>query len=173
MAPVRFRLARPVGLASLAPMTIAALFLALHVVAAAVWVGGMFLLLVCLRPNLPQLEPAQRFPLVRGTFQKFFPWVWVSVLTLLVTGYGLIFGVYGGFAGAGLHIHLMNGLGLLMMALFAHLFFAPWKRMRRAVDGEDWPAAGAQLNQIRIIVTVNLTLGVAVLAIAGGGRYLF
>ncbi|MCR9218858.1 MAG: CopD family protein [Alphaproteobacteria bacterium] len=153
-------------------MMIAALFLALHVVAASVWVGGMFLLLVCLRPNLPALEPPQRLTLMRGTLAKFFPWVWAAVITLLVTGYGLLFGAHGGFAGAAIYIHVMNLLGLVMMALYAHLFFAPWKRMRRAVDGQDWPEAGKNLDQIRLFVTVNLTLGLITLAIAGAGRYL-
>ena len=151
---------------------LAALALALHLIAAALWVGGMFLLHVCLRPNLGALEPPQRLTLMRGTLGKFFPWVWASILVLLATGYWMIASVFGGFAGAGLHIHLMNGLGLVMMLLFAHLFFAPWKRMRRAVDGEDWPTAGAQLAQIRLIVTINLTLGLIVLAVASGGRYL-
>lgn len=151
---------------------LAALALALHLIAAALWVGGMFLLHVCLRPNLGALAPPQRLTLMRGTLGKFFPWVWAAILVLLATGYWMLFAVHGGFAGAGWHIHLMNGLGLVMMALFAHLFFAPWKRLRRAVEGEDWPGAGAQLAQIRLIVTINLTLGLLVLAVASGGRYL-
>jgi uncharacterized membrane protein len=149
-----------------------ALALAIHVITAAIWVGGMFLLLVCLRPNLGALEPPQRLTLMRGTLQKFFPWVWLSVLVLLATGYWMIFGAYGGFKGAGGHIHLMNLLGLLMMALFAHLYFAPWKRMRRAVDGADWESASKNLGTIRLLVTINLTLGLIVLAVASGGRYL-
>ncbi len=149
-----------------------ALALALHVIAAALWVGGMFLLHFSLRPNLGALEPPQRLTLMRGTLGRFFPVVWMDIAVLLATGYFLIFAAYGGFAGAGMHIHLMNGLGLVMMALFAHLFFAPWKRMRRAVEAGDWPTAGTNLGQIRLIVTINLALGLIVLAVASGGRYL-
>ncbi|MBP5856213.1 CopD family protein [Marivibrio halodurans] len=149
-----------------------ALALALHLIAATLWVGGMFLLHMCLRPNLGALEPPARLTLMRGTLGKFFPWVWAVIATLVGSGYLMLFAVYGGFAGAGMHIHLMNGLAFVMILLFAHLFFAPWKRMRRAVDGQDWAAAGRNLGQIRTIVTINLTLGLAVIAISGGGRYL-
>ena len=52
-----------------------ALALALHILGAVVWVGGMFAIYVCLRPALGTLEPPQRLRLMRVTFQKFFPWV--------------------------------------------------------------------------------------------------
>jgi len=43
----------------------------------------------------------QRLQLMRVTFQKFFPWVWVAILLLLVSGYWMMFTTFGGFAGAG------------------------------------------------------------------------
>src|SRR5215470_5205929 len=100
----------------------AALAFALHILGAVVWVGGMFAIYVCLRPALVTLEPPQRLRLMRVTFQKFFPWVWTAVLLLLASGYSMVFIVFGGFAGAGLHVHLMQGIGWLMIALFVWLF---------------------------------------------------
>jgi hypothetical protein len=44
---------------------------------------------------------------------------------------------FGGFAGAPLHIHLMQGTGILMMLLLLHLFFGPWRRFGHAVERED------------------------------------
>ena len=66
---------------------------------------------------------------------RFFPWVWASVLGLLASGYGMVLFGFGGFASAGVHVHVMHALGLVMVALFLHLYFAPWRRFRRALDG--------------------------------------
>ena len=97
--------------------------------------------------------------------------MWASIVALLVSGYGMIFFGLGGFAGAGVHVHVMQATGLLMMALFLHLFFAPWRRLRRALDAGDDQAAGVQLDQIRRIVAINLVLGLITIAIGASGRY--
>jgi uncharacterized membrane protein len=136
----------------------AALAFALHVLGAVVWVGGMFAIYVCLRPALVTVEPPQRLRLMHVTFQKFFPWVWTAVLLLLVSGYSMVFIVFGGFAAVGLHVHLMQGIGWLMIALFVWLFHGPWLAFKRAVDAEDWPSAGNSLDRIRQIISVNLPL---------------
>ena len=148
-----------------------ALAVALHVAGAVVWVGGMFLIYVCLRPALGALEPPQRMRLMRITFQKFFPWVWIAILALLGSGYWLMFTNFGGFAGARMHIHLMQGLGWIMIALFLWLFHGPWLKFKRAVDAENWPEAGANLNRIRQIVAVNMPLGLIVAIVGASGRY--
>jgi uncharacterized membrane protein len=72
----------------------------------------------------------------------------------------------------GLYIHIMQGLGWLMILIYMHLFFAPFRRFKEAVITEQWPEAGKRLNQIRGIVGINLILGLLVIAIAGGGRFL-
>lgn len=145
----------------------------LHILAAAIWVGGMFFAYIVLRPvAAQQLEPPQRLPLWAQVFSKFFPWVWLFVILLPVTGYWMIFSVFGGMNSVGLHVHLMQGLGWIMILLFMHLNFAPFKRLKKAVNESDWPTAGKQLNQIRVLVGANLAIGLAVIAIAAGGRYL-
>ena len=145
--------------------------LMLHSLAAVVWVGGMFFAYVVLRPVAGQLDPGPRLRLWRGVFGKFFPWVIASIVVLLATGYWMIFGYLGGFAGAGVHVHVMQLTGLVMMALFLHLYFAPWKRMQRAVDQGDQPAAVKQLGQIRTIVLINLVLGLFTVAVGSSGRW--
>jgi uncharacterized membrane protein len=152
-------------------MTVSAIALALHQLAAVIWVGGMAFAYFFLRPAAGALEPPARQSLWRGAFQKFFPWVWVSVLVLLLTGYHMLFAAHGGFGGAGVHIHIMNALGLVMMALFAHVYFAPWKRFRAAVDQGERETAGANLEQIRKFVAINLALGLIVVAIGSSGRW--
>jgi uncharacterized membrane protein len=146
---------------------------ALHLLAAVLWVGGMFFAYVVLRPSTEAiLATEQRVRLWQETFRRFFIWVWLAVGVLLVTGFWMIFGYYGGMAGVGLYVHLMLGLGLLMMGLYLHLFFAPYKRLRRGLDSGDLAAAAKQLGQIRWLVAINLSLGVITLVIAGGGPYL-
>lgn len=148
------------------------LLIPLHLLAAVVWVGGMFFAYMALRPAAATvLQPPQRLPLWTRTFQRFFPWVWAAVVFLPATGYAMVFSVFGGMGRVGLHVHLMQGLGWLMILLFMHLYFAPFQRMKRAVAAEDWPAGGAQLARIRRIVGTNLVLGLVVAAIASAGRY--
>lgn len=146
--------------------------LALHALGAVVWVGGMAFAYCFLRPAAGRaLEPPQRLALWRGVFARFFPVVWVSIAVLFVTGYYMVLGPFGGFGGVGLHIHLMHGLALLMTAVFAHVFFAPWQRFRRAVDRIENETAAAELNRIRRFIAVNLVLGLIVVVVATGGRY--
>ncbi len=75
------------------------------------------------------------------------------------------------FARSPFYINLMQGLGIVMVLLFLHLYFAPWRRLRAAVARRDWVEGGRQLGQIRTIVTINLVLGLIVVAIGGSGRY--
>src|SRR5438876_9890059 len=77
-----------------------ALALALHILGAVVWVGGMFAIYVCLRPALGALEAPQRLRLMRTTCQNFFPWVWAAVLLLLASGYWMVSGTFGCCSGA-------------------------------------------------------------------------
>jgi uncharacterized membrane protein len=145
--------------------------LALHILGAVIWVGGMFAAYVCLRPATGKLEAPQRLRLWRDFFARFFPWVWVSVLLLLASGYWMLFTSFGGFVQSPLYIHLMQGIAWLMIVLFAWLFHGPWLAFKRAVDAQDWPAAGASLKRIGEIIMVNLPLGLIVVIIGGTGRY--
>ncbi len=144
----------------------------LHVLSAAVWVGGMFFAYMALRPAAASLlEPPQRLPLWAGTFARFFPWVWAAIVLLLGSGYWMIFSVFGGMGNIGIYVHVMNGLGILMMLLFFHVFFAPFRRLKRAVAAQDWPAGAKALAQIRILIGINLMLGLLTIAVGAGGRY--
>ena len=145
--------------------------LALHLLTALIWVGGMFFAIMVLRLAVGELEPPVRAPLWGRVFQKFFPWVWMAVIILPLTGYWMIFAVWGGFANPPIHAHIMHGLGLIMIAVYLHLWFAPYRRFRAALAAEDIPTAGANLNQIRILVTVNLVIGLVNAVVGSTGRY--
>lgn len=143
----------------------------LHVLAVVVWVGGMFFAYMALRPVAASvLEPPQRLTLWAGVFGKFFPWVWASVVLILLTGLHMLMKLGG--AGAPHYIWTMLALGLAMMAIFAHVFFAPYGRLRRAVAQQDWKTGGAALGQIRRLIGINLGLGMLTLAVVFFGRAL-
>jgi uncharacterized membrane protein len=150
-----------------------AIALMLHILAAVVWVGGMFFAYMVLRPVAAnRLEPPARLALWAGVFGRFFPWVFGTIGILLASGFWMVYAVFGGFGGVGLHVHLMLWLGIVMMLIFLHVFFAPFRRLKDAVATEDWPAGGRQLASIRVLIGINLAIGLLVVAIASGGRYL-
>jgi len=142
------------------------LLLLLHILSAVVWVGGMFFAHQMVRPSVGPLDAAVRLPLWQRIFARFFSWVWVAILLLLVSGLTM-----QGLGVGGLHVEIMEGLGIIMMLAFGHLYFVPWQRFRRAVEGADFPAAALQLNQIRRIVEFNLALGLIVVMVGATGRY--
>ena len=147
------------------------LSLFLHVLSVVVWVGGMFFAYMALRPVAAGvLEPPQRLTLWAGVFGKFFPWVWASVALILASGLHML-AVLGG-TGAPLYALAMLALGVLMMLIFAHVFFAPYGRLKRAVAAQDWKAGGAALGQIRMLIGINLSLGLLTIAVVFGGRAL-
>jgi uncharacterized membrane protein len=148
-----------------------ALLITLHVFAAVVWVGGMFFAYMVLRPSAGSLEPAARLALWRRVLGRFFPWVWASIALLLMSGYSMLFHAFGGIAGAPLHILIMQGIGIVMMLLFLYLFFVPWRRFGLAIDRAAFPEAAKELNQIRLIVAINLALGLLTVAAGATGRF--
>ncbi len=150
-----------------------AIALTLHLLSAVIWVGGMFFAYMALRPVAASLlEPPKRLQLWRQVFAKFFVWVSASVVILLCSGFWMIFAVYGGMGNVRPYVHTMLLLGVIMMALYGHVFFAHYKKLCRAVDMEDWQEGGRQLGKIRRLIAVNLSLGLLVVIVAGAGRFL-
>ncbi len=144
---------------------------ALHVLAMMIWVGGMFFAYMFLRPAAAsELEPPARLALWRNVFSRFFPWVWAIVVIIPFTGVWMI-GSLGGMAGVGLYVHVMTGLGIVMILIFMHVFFAPFKRLKRGLDAGDIPGAAKQLNQIRTLVGLNTLIGIATILTATAGKY--
>jgi uncharacterized membrane protein len=133
------------------------LILFLHLAAAVFWMGGMAFVVLALRPVLhTQLAPPQRLPLMVQVLVRFFVVVAASIAVLLATGLPMLMEA-GAQAPRGWHA--MAGIGLLMMLVFGHIVFAPFRRARRAVAAQDWPEAGKRMNQIALLVKINLGLG--------------
>jgi uncharacterized membrane protein len=146
--------------------------LSLHVLFVVIWVGGMFFAYIALRPAAAMsLDPPQRLSLWSAVFARFFPWVWASIAVVLGTGYWMLFGPFGGFANAPVFVHIMHTLALIMTLMFFHVFFAPYKRLRQAVESQDWLKGAKALGQMRILIAINLTIGLITVLIATAGKF--
>lgn len=144
-----------------------AVAIALHIVAAVVWVGGLFFAYVVLRPSSNSLEPPQRLALWAGVFKRFFPWVWMAIVILMISGYWLIFNWFKGFANVPGYVHVMHLIGWLMTLLFIYLYYKIYPSFVASVKSESWSDAGAAMNRIRQIVLINLILGMLLLVSVG------
>src|SRR5690606_33755780 len=134
------------------------LLLFLHLAAAIFWLGGMAFMVLALRPAAHALlEPPLRLALMAQVLRRFFLVVIASVAVLLVTGVWLMLQVRGMRPPIGWHV--MSGLGILMMLIFGHIFFGPYRRLKAAVAAADWPAGAGRMNQISLLVKLNLGLG--------------
>jgi uncharacterized membrane protein len=130
----------------------------LHLAAAIFWMGGMAFMVLALRPAAhAQLQPPQRLPLMLQVMRRFFAIVIASIVVLLATGGPLFMQVAGAQAPRGWHV--MAGLGVLMVLVFGHVFFGPFRRARAAVAAQDWPEGGKRMNQVALLVKVNLAIG--------------
>jgi uncharacterized membrane protein len=146
--------------------------LALHALAAVIWVGGMFFAHMVLRPSVVELEPAVRLLLWSRVLGRFFLWVWLAIGLLLLTGFTLMQS-FGGFGSARGFVQVMATTGIVMAAIFVYLYLFPWQGFRQAVGREDWGQAARSLAQIRTLVTINLVLGLLTVVVATGGPFFF
>ena len=142
------------------------LFKLIHLLAALVWVGGMFFAYVVLRPAAVEvLQPPERLRLWDNIFRRFFNWVWLAIGALLVSGFYMVY-LYGGFVFVPRHVHIMLALGLVMMAVYGYVFFACYVPLSLHVGKQRWKEAGEQLGRIRKLVAFNLTLGLLTVSVA-------
>lgn len=138
----------------------------LHVLGFTLWIGGMFFSVHILRPAAAGMPPDSRVKLWAGVLRRFFLAVWVAVVLVFASGIYMIaqLGTMPGYVTA------MFMLGVLMLLVFAMVYFAPYKTLLAAVEAEHWQAGGAALGQIRKLVGLNLVLGVLTIAVGILGK---
>jgi uncharacterized membrane protein len=139
--------------------------LALHLLAAAAWVGGMLYALVVLRPALAVLDPAHRLQVHMLTLKRFFLVVWHAMPIMLLTGWGMIAAAGWGMGHLPWYVNAMQALALVMAAVFLFAYFGPFRRLRRAI--RPGPEV---LDRIRQLITINLILGAATIIVASLGH---
>ena len=141
-------------------------FKLIHLVAAIIWMGGMTFMLLALRPAaIAVLQPQPRAKLMVVVWQRFFLLVVGAIAALLATGshlYSSAFRAAKVATGTGavpLGWTLMLGLGLLMMLIFGHVYFAGFRKFKNAVETSQWPEAGRAAGQIHLLMSTNFVLG--------------
>ncbi len=156
----------PVGPLAGVPIGVTIAVLSLHVIGAALWVGGMAYALLVLRPAIGVLEPASRNQMHGQTMRRFLRLIWHVMPLVLVSGWVMVFTLYGGFANLPWAVNVMQLLGIVMAAVFAYLALGPYKRFRRAI--RPGPELVARMRQLTL---VNLVLGALVLVFASIGHF--
>lgn len=137
----------------------------LHLAAAIIWLGGMGFMLFALRPAATALPPPVRLPFMVKVLNLFFPVVWGAVALLLLTGFHMV--ARTGLKNAPLGWHLMMGIGTLMCLVFAHLYFVPFRRLKRAVTQANWAEGARPMGQIATLAALNFALGwIAIAAVS-------
>lgn len=143
----------------------------IHLLGVVVWVGGMFFALACLRPAAAALEPGVRVGLMRDALGRFLDIVMVAAGLMLLSGVWMIATAsrVSGNAGIGFNMPIdwlvMVALGVVMIAIFGYIRFAVFRQLERAAAAREWPAAGAVLGRIRLLVVVNLVLAVIIIVV--------
>jgi uncharacterized membrane protein len=138
----------------------------IHLVAAILWMGGMAFMLLALRPAaIALLQLPERLMLMGAVWKRFFPIILVSIVALFTTGtnlYTTTFRAIKAATGQGtvpLGWNLMLVLGLLMMAIFAYIFWVAYTKFKRAMAVQDWPLAANAAAQVHVCMVINFTLG--------------
>ena len=148
-------------------MTAFALTYSLTVLAALIWVGGMFFAWMILRPAaITALEGPARLKLWVEVFQRFFVWVWISVVVLSLNGVGLLQMRFNGFETAPRYVQIMMGLYIVMVALFIRIQSLQLPELRKAVEAQAWAEGAAVMGRIRRLVGCNLIVGLVLVTIA-------
>jgi uncharacterized membrane protein len=134
------------------------LILFFHLAAAIFWMGGMAFMVLALRqPLAEQLQPPARLQLIAAVLSRFFAVVGISIVVLLATGVAMLLSAPAGAAPTGWHA--MAALGVVMVLIFGHIFFSPYRRLKRAIAAADWPEGGKRAGQITLLAKINLGLG--------------
>lgn len=143
---------------------------AIHGMAATAWVGGIFFAFMALRPAANNaLEPPQRLRLWQSAYTHFFPWVWIMIGLLLITGYTDLYSRFDGVTSDAIYLQLMHGIGLLMIVFFGYLYFGLYRNLTAAVKQDDMKAAALVMAKMRPVMAINLTLGMIITAVGIAG----
>ena len=149
-------------------MSIQTLLYTLHLLCAVIWVGGMFFAWMVLRPAaVKTLQVAERLRLWADVLARFFRWIWLVVIVLPISGFGMLHLRQQGLDNAPQYVQVMIGLYLVMLSLFLRIQLLLLPGLKQAVASEDWPQGGAVLGKIRRLVGINLLIGMLLVSLAG------
>jgi uncharacterized membrane protein len=138
----------------------------LHLVAGIVWMGGMTFMLLALRPAaLASLEAQPRARLMGEVWKRFYLMVLLAVIVLFAIGTHLYTSTFKaaklatGQGSVPLGWNVMLVLGISMMLIFGHIYFAGFKKYKRAVAAGEWPVAAKAAALMHTMTLINFCLG--------------
>jgi len=70
--------------------------------------------------------------LLVAALSRFVAWTAAAILLLVASGIAMIV-LLGGMRAVGVYVHVMIGLGLVMILIYGHLVASPLKRLRSAI----------------------------------------
>jgi uncharacterized membrane protein len=147
----------------------------LHVLSIVTWVGGMFFVMLALRPAAQALEPPLRLTLMRDALGRFFRIVDIAAALTVATGIWMIGRVAKASvqAGAGFSMpvewHVMTALGIAMGLVYLFIRLKPFRALGRAVETSQWPQAADALARVRMLVHVNAGLALVIIVVTVWG----
>ena len=128
--------------------------------------GGMTFMLFALRPAaLISLEAQPRAMLMGEVWKRFYALVLLAIVALFTTGTHLYTATFRavklatGQGGVPLGWNIMLVLGITMMLIFGHIYFAGFKKYKRAVTSGEWTTAAKAAGLMHTMTLVNFSLG--------------
>jgi uncharacterized membrane protein len=147
--------------------------LAIHIVSAILWIGGLSMALVILKPGVLAVDGQMRLAIWHREFTFVLPWSWVCIAALVLSGFAMVFIGFGELTQPPVHIRWMMGLGLLAVGIYAYFQYRLWRHFRRLMLGSDWTAAERVITKIRWLLGSVMLLGLAAAIAGSAGRYYF
>jgi uncharacterized membrane protein len=140
----------------------------LHLLATAVWIGGMLYIVFVLMPSLTAIDPPQRGKLMGTAAKRFTILSWSSVLVLLITGYmktpdGMLFDTSTTY---GVTLTVKHFVVLLMMIIGVLIGFVIVPKIGKLAPKPGEPPSPDFLKaqkQLPVFAITNTILGIAVL----------
>ena len=145
--------------------------LAIHIVSAILWIGGLSMTLVFLKPSVLAVDGQVRLATWHRGLSFVLPWSWGCIGALVLSGFAMVFVGFGDLATLPAHIRWMMGLGLVAVGIYAYFQYRPWRHFRRLVLSSDWMAAERVMAKIRWLLSSVMVLGLAAAIAGAAGRY--
>lgn len=103
--------------------------------------------------------------------KRFFQWIWLAILVLLVSDGWMIYNIFGGIAYTPIYVVIMMAIALMMIVVFLWIFYRPYRYYQQAYQLQDISACQQQLASIRLLAKLNMGLGFCVVLVIGGGPH--
>lgn len=144
---------------------------ALHVMAAFVWLGGMFYASVAVALTTGSQQPLASAGHLARELRRFFPVLCLCAALLLVSSLYLVFGGFRGPHHAPAFVNLMLLRDLFMVFLVLLAWLVAYPRLRRGLEQENPRLVRGGLYRMLLVGLINLVLGTIVFFVVMTGSF--